>query len=188
MNSPVIEFHEPTHTYSVNGRPVPSVTQVLKEAGLIDTTWYNEWGKHRGSTVHRCMQLLAEDRLDLASVDPRIQGYVDAGARFMDEINFEVERTEMHVCNEKLRFAGTLDLFGRRKNNPAIIDYKTGPLQRPTQIQLTGYSNTDQMPGGPIELWGVQLRIDGTYKMERFIPNFPVWHAALRVVGWKREK
>ena len=58
-----IQFDEAAHVYTVAGVERPSVTQILKDAGLIDTTWYTDEARQRGRAVHLAAQFLDEDDL-----------------------------------------------------------------------------------------------------------------------------
>jgi hypothetical protein len=48
-------FNEATHTYKINGRSVPSVTQVLGD--LLPCYRAGEWYKARGRAVHAAAEL-----------------------------------------------------------------------------------------------------------------------------------
>src|SRR3989338_6921714 len=91
----ILTFNDETHEYFWNGEKVPySVTGILKVSGLIDTTWYNEPARVRGTYVHEATQFLDEDCLEWDSLDPVITPYVEAYARFKTESKFHVKRIE----------------------------------------------------------------------------------------------
>lgn len=48
----MLEFVEETHSYFWNGDRVPSITQVLVEAGIVETEFCKQSGTDRGSAVH----------------------------------------------------------------------------------------------------------------------------------------
>ncbi len=85
-----IELDEDHHVYNVGGVIRPSVTQVLKDAGLIDTHWYTEEARLRGKAVHAACQFFDEDDLDWESVLPPYQGYIQGWARFKQESGFQI--------------------------------------------------------------------------------------------------
>lgn len=186
----VVKFDERDHTYTLNGVRVMSVTQVLQQAGLVDTRFFTEYGRHRGSTVHRAIQLLAEGDLDPESIDPKIGGYLDAYERFRAETGFEMKEAERVVCSVSGQFAGTLDQIGKFPGNTmSIIDFKTGTLAPATGLQLTGYASAYQEETSHFvdRLVGVQLMINGRYKLKPYIADFSTWKAALQIAWWKRE-
>lgn len=189
MTEPARTYEGSTHTYKINDREVPSVTQILVEAGIINTRWYTEWARHRGSTVHKVLEFLVKGTLDLNSVDDRIVGYIDAYNRFCEDTGFICDEVERRVWNMTAQYGGTLDQLGGTDKYRAIVDTKTGPLMDPTGLQLTGYAKAiyDETGAYPERLIGVQLNVDGSYRMRRYVPDFLAWDACVRVAWWKRE-
>ncbi len=184
------QFDEADHRYSIDGQEVISVTQALVETGMIDTKWFTEWAKHRGSTVHKCIEFMVKRTLDLNTIDPKIQGYLDAYQLFVDDTGFECDEVERRVWSPSSRTAGTLDQIGRIKDKTAIVDTKTGVLQWQTGIQLSGYSDLYHQETGVFvdRLIGLQLNLDGTYRIKPYLPEILEWRAALRVAWRKRRK
>jgi hypothetical protein len=81
-------FDAEQHLYLVQGRPVPSVTQVLQATGLgADYSMVPPEVLERKRVidqfVHEATQYLDEGSLDLASVDPELQPYICAYQRFL---------------------------------------------------------------------------------------------------------
>jgi hypothetical protein len=182
-------FDADAHTYQIDGVEVVSVTQALVESSMVDTKWFTEWARHRGSTVHRAVELLIKGTLKLNSIDPRIQGYLDAYERFRDDTGFECFETERRVWAPTKGFAGTLDQLGAfRGATTAIVDVKTGALGWQVGIQLSGYSDGYHLETGNNvdRLVGLRLKVDGTYTMKRYVPEHLDWRAALRVAQRKR--
>lgn len=189
MTDHEVTFHEGTHTYGIDGEPVPSVTQVLKEAGIINTKFYTAWGRHRGSTVHKAIEFHAQGVLELNSIDPKIRGYLDAYERFLLETKYEPVEIERLVYSVAGRYAGTLDQIGKIGREKIMPDFKTGPPAPANGLQLTGYADAYQEETGEYvsKLMGVHLQIDGRYKIKPYIADFSTWRGALRVAWWKRE-
>jgi hypothetical protein len=184
-----VQFEEETHTYTVGDVPVISVTQALVEAGLVDTKWFTDFGRRRGSAVHKAIEFMLDGSLDLNSIDPKISGYLDAYRAFAEDTGFEVLEVERKVWSPTRRYAGTLDQVGDLNHRRAIVDVKTGKLEPATGIQLTGYADAYQEETGLVvsKLIGLQLNVDGTYKMKQYIVDFSTWRAVLQVAWWKRE-
>lgn len=185
----VVEFDEETHTYTAGDVPVISVTQALGLAGLVDTKFFTDFGRRRGSAVHRAIEFLVDGSLDLNSIDPKISGYLDAYRAFAEDTGFEVLEVERRVWSPTRRFAGTLDQIGNLNGRRAIVDVKTGKLMPVTGLQLTGYADAYQEETKQLvsRLIGLQLNVDGTYRMKQYIVDFSTWRAVLQVAWWKRE-
>lgn len=158
-----IEFDPVAHAYRLNGRPVPSVTQVISD---IVGTGYNfisredrEWYLQRGTVVHHCAKLIADGTPFEA--DPRIAGRLDAIRRWYADHKPFIISTEVIAGNVPFQFAGTADLLCKIGTRNAIVDWK-GSIDLPRlALQLGGYSILN--PGYDLGI-GVEVRDDGTYR------------------------
>jgi hypothetical protein len=143
------EFDSKTHQYIVDGCPVPSVTQVLKAAGLIDYAGIPQavldYAAERGTAVHLATQLYDENDLDRDSLDPLIAPYLSAW------INFTVDHPIKILCSEGIALGKIGDLaFGMtvdrlvhfpRSRQDVILDIKcTSRIHNHHGIQLAGYA------------------------------------------------
>lgn len=158
---------ETTHTYTIDGEVLPSVTQILEAEGFIDYSMIppdiREAAMARGQAVHRSIHFLHEEDLDWSSVDPDIRPYLDAYQRFRAESGFVPERVEARVFHPTYGYAGTLDLDGIYRGQPTLIDTKTGHLPRWTRLQTAAYAACLE---GPRLRFGLELRGDGTYRLD----------------------
>lgn len=165
-----LTFDETTHKYFLDGVEIPSVTQVLKHAGIIDERFYKEGGANRGAAVHLATQFLDEGDLDLGSLDIEIVPYVEAYAKFLQESEFTPLKIEAKgFCNIKSEYAGTLDRYGYFKNKPnqtVVIDIKTGTIPKWAGLQLAAYSSIHGHQGD--DRYALLLRGTGTYKLTKF--------------------
>lgn len=182
-----LQYDDREHTYTIGGRRLLSVTEVLKLAGLIDTTWYTEEARDRGSYVAVATALDDRGELDESKVPPEIMGYVTAWRRFRLGTEGALVCVEAIVCNETLRLAGTID----RVFKPSVImDIKTGASAPWHRLQLAGYR---ECYGGVGEAWDVYLRPNGQYRVDvrsvsHCIEDRQVFLAALALAHWKRNQ
>jgi len=183
----VLEFEASTHVYRVNGQPVPSVTQLLDDAGLAPD--YStippavlQHARQRGIHVDQCVELLDADDLDWRTVHPEAMPFLEGWMRFKDYEGFTPLASQVPLFNPQHGFAGTLDSVGVLPGgHPVIIERKTTARMSATYaLQTAGYA-LDGMwfapPGGgvlapvpwerPARL-GVQLKRDGTYQLFRY--------------------
>lgn len=105
-------FDEGSHIYKFRGQVLPSVTGLLKAEGYIDTTFYNDAGRTRGSYVHLATHLDDQGELDEDTLDPGLVGYVESWRRFKAESGFVVEISEVPMVNPSLGYCGTPDVIG----------------------------------------------------------------------------
>jgi hypothetical protein len=163
-----LTFDDVTHTYRYNGVEVVSVTQAIKAAGLINDTWYTPMSRDRGRAVHLATQFEDEGCLDEDSLDPVVEPYLIGYRKFKVDTGFKPELIEARLCVLEYGYAGTLDRTGLLdKKQRAIVDFKTGELPFWVGMQLAGYANG--LPNGATYTrYAVQLKNDGTYKIQRF--------------------
>lgn len=141
---PLVEFDPIPHAYKVNGRSVPSVTQVL---GLLE-----DWShvdpelllraQVFGQNVHEAVHLFSMGTLDWQHLDPNLKPYVDQFARFLVDTNSDVLASELRVGSQRYGYAGTLDLIidWRRKRH-VLCDLKSGLVpKRTVGPQTAGYA------------------------------------------------
>lgn len=155
------------HRYWVAGKRVQGVTEILAGLNLIDTRWFTEESRIRGTAVHAAVHYFLDNDLDWKSIDPRIRGYVDAAVAFLTDARCKVRLAETRVLHEgPPTFAGTPDFEGEFFGDDSTIDWKSGALSAVTGLQLAGY---DMALGGKRRRRiGVQLRPNGTYKKTDF--------------------
>jgi len=147
-----------THKYHIAGRPVPSVTQIIR-AILGDAIWSaSDWYLDRGKAVHAAAAFIARGKQ--FEHDPQITGQVAACRLFFKENDIEVLEVEQPIYSMMYQFAGTMDLHCRLKGRDTIIDWKSA-LSEVAEIQVGGYAIER-----PDAKWGliVALQENGRYK------------------------
>lgn len=186
-----IELDRETHTYTPN---LPSVSEILQEAGLIDLTWLTEEARNRGSMVHLAAEYYDLGRLDFHSVDPRIEPYLRAFIQFRANRpdTRSQEWIEVPMADPLGLYAGTPDriLISKRE----LWDLKTGPYKPADKWQTAAYLN--MLEGEEPASWKrfcLYLKPAGTYKVREFPQSeFPadlnVFHAALTLYYTKRQE
>lgn len=180
-------FCPQTHTYTLSGKQLLSVTQVLREAGLIDARWYTDDAAQRGTFVHAAIALDQQHLLDDATLDAGLRPYFEAYQRFMADTDARFELIEHRVHDPLLGYAGTLDACGTALGRPVLCDFKTGTTPPWVGVQLAAYARL--LPQSfRLTRYSVELRADATYRLRpwRDREDEQVFLAALRLVTWKR--
>ena len=185
---PPLTFDEEAHEYRLDGVVIPSVTQVIREAGLIDTQWYTEEGRERGAEVALVTELHDKGILDEDTVTDEIRPYLKAWKRFKADTGFLCELIEEPVYHRELRYAGTLDRIGtwRESPNRILLDIKTGGPEPCHAIQTAAYAACFTWRAGPLR-FGIHLDNSGKYRIAAHTdPNDRrVFNAALAIANWK---
>lgn len=123
----VLKFDPETHAYTVDGRSVPSVTEVLSivhDFSMIPPDVLAaaaEFGQH----VHEACDLSDRGELDEQALDPALLPYVSAWRAFLAESGAVVIASELRVYNERLGYAGSPDKVLAWRNRIVIPDIKT---------------------------------------------------------------
>jgi len=157
LNDFNVTFEPDGHVYTYQGQHWPSITQILSAEGFIDTTFFDEWSRDKGSMVHLAVKYDLAGELDEESLDEEIRPYLAAFRRFMAESGFKVSQSETPGVNTVHRYSGTPDLIG--------CFPKPGVCRR----------------------FALELSKEGKYKLIPHTDSndFAVWLAAVAVHQWK---
>lgn len=151
------------HEYRDGDTIIPSVTQILKGAGLIDDRWFTAEARERGSAVHALCQRYAqgERRDDLGRPLESLE-YVNALAAWFREKRAYAIATEQMIegAINGHRYAGTFDLLAEIDGKRILIDYKTGAGMKWHPAQIAAYA----LAVNPDRCMMLHLRADGTYR------------------------
>ncbi len=142
-----LTFDELTHTYTLDGQVVPSVTGILKASGLIDFTGIPESileaARVRGTTVHQAIAYFNDGDLDLdlfATDFPEYVPYIAGWVDFCGQRRFTPIVNECQIASRRYQIAGTLDCLGELDGEPVLLDFATGnPDDTAKDLQTAGY-------------------------------------------------
>jgi len=158
-------FDQETHTYRINDRIVPSVTQILTDI-FGKRYWYDDWSTQRGRAIHTAINYLVEDCLDWGSVHNDIKGYLDAFVRFLDETKFKIIKSEEILYSKTYNFAGTSDLLMSDNNGQTILADIKSSVEPIVKLQLAGYAILYQENKIiPKRFCAIELSGDAKYKL-----------------------
>ena len=184
----MLTFDPEKHEYRYKGARLPSVTEILLDMGLIDSTWFTEEGRNRGKLVHRIIHWHILGELDEDSIDPDLRGYFDAFLNFQNDSKLEIESAERPLFHETYRFAGTPDIIGCLNGHNAVIDIKSGAVSGWVALQLSGYEILANHPS--IERFSLQLFPGGKYKLthHKDRQDRALFLSALALFYWKHNQ
>lgn len=167
------------------GAVIPGVTSILRDAGLIDTAWFDDYSRDRGTLIHQACALFDYNNLDESSLDPAIEPYVRAWMNFRKDTGFFPVDIEQIVFNPHYRYAGKYDVYGLLGKDGYLIDRKSGASQPWSQLQTAAYAEC--IPGVNKRAV-IELDDAGKYRLieHKDRNDIKVFLAALAVVTWKR--
>lgn len=170
-------FDETTHTYTLDGVVIPSVTEICAPitCGKYPPVGVVQQAAARGTRVHELCALYDMDALP-DEIEAGLVGYVKAWAAFCRDYKPVWTHIEFPLYGEidsGQPFAGTLDRIGKIDGLTRIVDIKTtASLDRPAKValceQITGYewladlNDIDVFDGAGM---GVQLFASGNYRV-----------------------
>lgn len=169
-----IAFDAQTHTYTLDGEVIPSVTQILEQAGLVDFSKVDQEVLRRsrdfGTAVHYACELDDKGTLDEEDLDDPLRPFLAGWRKFKEDFHFKIEAVEEVVFSAKLKYAGKLDRRGIINKRRSIVDIKTSDEIYPANpLQLSGYEEAyneeKATKDKSLDRYIVNLLSDGTYKL-----------------------
>ena len=182
----MITFREEDHTYWDGTINYPSVTTILQEMGFVDSTWFDEYSRTRGTYVHKAVELYNKGELLEDDLDERLAPYLDAWRRFKQNSNIIILNSELQVYSDIFRYAGTLDIECTINGHQAIIDLKSGIVAPVTALQLAAYVMARYENYYSVKRYGLSLK-GGKPTIVPFenFSDFGVWQAIMAVYNYK---
>lgn len=122
-----IQYNEEKHEYTLNGEIVPSVTQLAQKFSGYDTTWLQAHPEfaERGTEIHNELAEFYTPGSETTRDKLSSQAY--AMSIYLPKAKEDTFQTEVLVYNEKLKYAGTVDLLNMVDGKCfMIVDWKTG--------------------------------------------------------------
>lgn len=174
-------YDEALRAHTVNGLPVPSVTQILRMTGVsadfsqvpAETL---ERKRQIGQAVHAAAHYFDEGDLVESSLAPEVIPYLEAWMRFRSDRGFVPELLETVVYSRVWHYIGRFDRLGKlaRENRTILLDLKIGdPDAAAADLQTAGYlaalrEEQPELEDLSIERWSVRLCADGVYKLRKY--------------------
>lgn len=189
---PQLTLDQASHVYRLGDRVLPAVTDILVGTGIVDTTWFTELGRWRGSAVHLACWYDDEGDLDEAQLDPKLRGYLDAYRKFKAETGFKANAIETSLHNPMLGYAGTPDRVGELGDGrPCLPDLKSGAASKATRYQTVAYAACLKNPRTFVRM-EVRLKENGKYSLQVYEPkdydrDFGKWQSIVDVFYLRKE-
>ena len=189
--SATLQFDEAKHLYTINGKIIPSVTQIISAVGLYEFDFVSKRtlaiAAERGRIVHTYIEWFEQGILDDNSIDPELAGYFRAylSAKASGELPEQPDLIEYRSYSEKYQYAGTIDQVFTAEN--WIHDHKTGLPSPSHGLQLSAYwlMLHPDFREKPEHLTCGYYRPDGSYKIVDY-PYEPMeWLAVVADFRWR---
>lgn len=185
----MITFNEETHEYKVNGVIKRSVTQVLKDVGIIDCDFVKPYYIDRGDRVHKYCTLLMQGWIKWYDIVSDCIEFVGNFARVVDRLGLEYMSAEVPCYSEELDICGTYDLVMERDGEKVLVELKTGIFPMWGGLQLAAYEKMVEVD----TVMGISLKDGKVFvKADDFLFNHLTWddikHGTFDLEKWKSNK
>ena len=194
MTTPMLT-RDSDHVYRAGDVELPSVTQVIRAAGLMgDTSHYTDEARDRGTAIHLALEYFDQGNLDEDALDPMLRPYLDAYRCFCRDYQPTWTLVEAMRYDSTLRYAGTIDRAGRLKGEkyPYVVDIKSGGPASWHGIQTAAYKLLVRadLDSPIVARAGLYVKPDGRYTLVRHplvdTEEWGVFLGALQTHHWKR--
>lgn len=166
----LLRFDEERRQFFLGDTELKSVTQILKDAGRIDTRWFDEESRIRGQAVHHGVFLDVDGDLDLDTIHPIVAPYMPGWFDFKAVSRFRpiVELCEKRQFHPVYLYVGKPDLVGLLNGGPAVIDVKTGN-SKTAGLQTAAYADFPEIAAlGKVRRFSLTLRRDGKFRLNEY--------------------
>lgn len=191
-----LTFEEEQHKYKLDGITIPSVTQILKDSGLIDLSFVDkellEQKADIGHKAHATTELYDKNDLNIEALHPLLKSYLDAWIKFRNECEFIPTLIEGKYFHPLYRYAGRIDRVGTLQKDLTQLDIKSGVPHRAYAIQSAAYTelyNDGKPKKDQVKRrFTLYLKEDGTYSLQEHKSknDIRVFLAALTITNYKR--
>jgi hypothetical protein len=172
-----VQFDETTHTYTLDGVELPSVTHIIRYLAVNKANNADPnmalIARERGSAVHEATVMYDYSGEIPDDFPAEYAPYLKAYVQFVRDYAPNWILTEYRMANETLGFAGTLDRFGVIDGYFCILDIKTSYKVDILSLsaQLTAYHDLllndkpEKIGDRGIRHLGLQLMKNGKYRL-----------------------
>ncbi len=173
------------HVYRLGAEVLPSITQVLRDVGIVDYSFLapdqREAALAKGRLIHLQTELDDKGLLDESLAD---MGYVDGWRAFREDHGFTPIHRERMLYHPQYFYAGQPDA----EDAKSVVEIKTGKPESWVRYQLAAQAAMTKA----VQRVCVELPGNGTYRMYEFRAadqrrDFGVFTAALVVYRARRE-
>lgn len=192
-----VHFDEATHTYTLDGKTLPSVTQVIKAVLAPDEyatvpAHVLEHAAQRGRAVDQMIELDLADNLDPESLDPELIPYWQAWENFPERLAWRYggAQCQMSVASP-YGYAGTFDIYV--PDSCHLIDVKaTAAVPKTVGVQTAAYAEAlracSKNPPPAVTRSCLHVTPTGCKLIQLNDPSdFTDFLAALRVFNWRKQ-
>lgn len=193
-------FDPETHTYTVDGQPTASCTQVLRSSGFVPPAFLDqdmlEYRSELGREVHKACDL--HNREKTFTCDAQVRGYLNSWIETKNMLGLDLKLSEFQQIGEinGMTYGLKIDALAIVGGIENVIELKIGPILPHHGLQLAGYAAGLYHPRfetAPARFrarrrFALQLKEDGSIaKLQHFEEksDLEVFTSMLHSMHWK---
>ncbi len=192
-----LAFDESTHSYTLRGAVLPSVTQVMRPMSLmlyesISASTLNN-AADRGTRAHDAISNIVHYGIEESDEDTA--PYIHAFNDFELAYSPAWIASEMRAYHKTLMYSGTLDLIGYIDPDDGtgvdVVDIKTtrAPHQVMLGTQVSAYAEIIKSHGVTVRsLYGLHLKPDGKFGLYRLENRYATFLHCLAIANAMKEE
>lgn len=169
------------------GVVLPHITGLLEQSGWVDTKWFTDESRDRGSAVHRMAcdyDLGTIEHPDL--VNSKYKAWLLAHVSATQLIQPKWTHVEVPLVHHRYRYGGRPDRAGLVYDANAIVELKSGGPEKAHAVQLALQALLfEQEWGIPAEFiprYGLYLKGNGKFKLEAYLETGKDFREAHRII------
>ena len=177
-------FNADTHTYTLGGRVLPSVTQALQVLDQYEGVPQRvlEAAREFGQHVHAACDLDNRGVLDEDALDPALAPYLAGWRKYRRDSGIKILASELQLHDARLGYAGTCDVLGEVLGRPSVIDIKSGLVPKTVGAQCAAYAHALKVR----RRYCVQL-LPNDYRVHALTDasDFSLFISCLNITNWR---
>ena len=181
----MLTYNEENHEYFWNGQKVPCVSDILNILFGDFCSYGKDDRTEDGRNIHLACKYLDLDILDFATLDNRYVPYVEAWIKFKEENKGITGIIDIKSGQKKIRDKFQLLMYSK------LIKEEFPLIEEGLYSEKFGYAGTpDRFYPGSKDCYGVYLRNDSSYKLEKYTFNKADWNyilCALQILKLRKE-
>lgn len=184
-----LQFDEEKHEYTLNGKIMPSVTEIMR---FITDRKYEpvtesilDIAKNKGTQVHMACEVY--NKTGYVGIEDEYKGYLEAYMKWVKDNGIDRTKleSEIKLYHKVLNYAGTIDMIYDKKS---IIDIKTchDIDTKTTSVQTSAYREMAKCNGYDAisDCYILWLSKNGDYKYVKLDNNFNVFLSCLALYNF----
>lgn len=165
-------FEPITHRYTLldGGAELPSITQLLKMARLVNDEFYTDESRERGTAVHDLTAAYDLGALTLDGCKSTFKPYLLAHAQAMTMLKPEILAIEQPAVHPVYRYGGRADRILKLSGLRGVWEIKSGAREKSHPIQTALQAMLDSVecgiPADGLWRWCCYVKPSGKFSVE----------------------